>query len=399
MVTRSVNLYACRMDMFVLLTSLLVSVLECCFLAADELQQLALLGPEQLQSQRCYAESVRRSSGVQWHPHSCAAFGWLNRMQAALCGDTDELLLLSSSWQAMAAAGAANSSNAVAGAGFWLAIATHLFEQALAAVGGCTVVLRQYAAAAGKPDKSADKQLLEAVRDLWANLADACKAMAALQNMAAAEQQQQHKQQIDAEGAAAAAVPGTVAAVAEQGAPQAAVVGSNGLLSSSAGGDEQQPGSSSVEPVGGHVGSDVPAAAAVTGHNMHLAAAVSKKDAPAAEQHQKTVLVMEDVVGNSSWLRHLVQLMDAVCAYFGDESADLPAEFVKDFLVCAAAFTSPARAAAASQAAAAELLLSSRVRALGEAGTAAAVAWKEMGLDLQQLLQMPGNRKRKRKEL
>jgi hypothetical protein len=376
------------------------SVLECCFFAADESQQLALLGPEQLQSQRCYAESVRRSSGVQWHPHSCAAFGWLNRMQAALCGDTDELLLLSSSWQANAAAGAANSSNAVAGAGLWLAIATHLFEQALAAVGGCTVVLRQYAAAAGKPDKSADKQLLEAVRDLWANLADACKAMAALQSMAAAEQQQQHKQQSGAEGsAAAAAVTDTAAAGTYQGAHSAAVVGSDGLLSSSAGGHEQQPGSSIVEPVGGHVGSDVPAAAAVTGHNMHLAAAVSSKDAPTAHQHQKTVLVMEDVLGNISWLLHLVQLMDAVCAYFGDESADLPAEFVKDFLVCAAAFTSPARAAAASQAAAAELLLSSRVRAFGEAGTAAAVAWKEMGLDLQQLLQMPGNRKRKRKEL
>ncbi|KAF6265242.1 hypothetical protein COO60DRAFT_1036222 [Scenedesmus sp. NREL 46B-D3] len=172
-----------------------------------ELQRLALLRADQLQSQCCYAESVRRSSGMQWHPHSCAAFGWLNRMQAALCGDTDELLLLSSSWRVQAAASRAVGSTAAAsasdkvqstpgagtavGAAFWLGLATHLFEQALAAVGGCTAVLRQYTGAAGKPDKSADKQLMEAVRDLWANLADACKAMAALQQLADTEQQQQ----------------------------------------------------------------------------------------------------------------------------------------------------------------------------------------------------------------
>ncbi|WIA30131.1 hypothetical protein OEZ86_000224 [Tetradesmus obliquus] len=64
-----------------------------------------------------------------------------------------------------------------------------------------------------------------------------------------------------------------------------------------------------------------------------------------------------------------------------------------------AAFTSAARAEAAGQAVTAQLLHSSRVRALGEDGGAAAAAWHEMGLDLQQLLQMPSNRKRKRKEL
>jgi hypothetical protein len=380
------------------------------------LQQLALLGPEQLQSQRCYAESVQRSSGVQWHPHSCAAFGWLNRMQAALCGDTDELLLLSSSWQARAAAGAAAGSNAAASdptniqpsAAYWLASASHLFVQALAAVGGCTAVLRQYAGTAGKPDKSADKQLLEAVRDLWANLADACKAMAALQSMADAEQQQQQQQHAstnlaELQGAAAEVAASVVPQPAEaQAASSAAVLGSEVVHGSTDSQQQQQQPGSGSEPTDGHIGSDVPAAAPVTGHNMHLAAAISKVQAgqqQQQQQQQQLVLVTEGILSNSSWLQTLLQLMDAVCAYFGDESADLPAEFVKDFLVCAAAFTSPARAAAASQAAAAQLLDSSRVRALGEASGAAAVAWQEMGLDLQQLLQMPGNRKRKRKEL
>jgi hypothetical protein len=133
---------------------------------------------------------------------------------------------------------------------------------------------------------------------------------------------------------------------------------------------------------------------------MHLAAAVAHIQAePQQQQQQQVVLVTEGVLSDASWLQPLLQLMDAECAYFGDESADLPAECVRDFLVCAAAFSSPARAAAATQALEGQALQSSRVRALGEPGAAAAVAWQEMGLDLQQLLQMPGNRKRKRKEL
>jgi hypothetical protein len=390
-------------------TSLVPVLCDCC--AAGELQRLAMLGPEQLQSQRCYAESVRRSSGMQWHPHSCAAFGWLNRLQAALCGDTDELLLLSSSWQdKAAAAAAATGKEAAVGAAFWLGIATHLFEQALAAVAGCTAVLRQYAGAAGKPDKSADKQLLEAVRDLWANLADSCKGMAALQHMAHTEQQQhlvpsnacellrsaaqqQQQRQQQQQGGAAAAAAGPVAA-GRQEADTAAAAGVQGVGSVTADSEQQL---ASSEAACGHLGSAVPAAAAVTGHNMHLAAAVT--NAQAGAQQQQVVLVTADVLSNAGWLQPLMQLMDAVCAYFGDESADLPAEFVREFLVCAAACSSSARAAAASQVCESQGLQSSRVRALGEADAAAAVAWQEMGLDLQQLLQMPGNRKRKRKEL
>jgi hypothetical protein len=391
-------------------TSLVLLLCDCC--AAGELQRMAMLSPGQLQSQCCYAESVRRSSGMQWHTHSCAAFGWLNRLQAALCGDTDELLLLSSSWQDKAAAAAAAAgSDAAVGAAFWLGIATHLLEQALAAVAGCTAVLRQYAGAAGKPDKSADKQLLEAVRDLWANLADSCKGVAALQHMAhteqqqhlvrgnacellgSAEQQQQQQQQQDRSAAAAA---GPVAAGGQEpnSGAAAAAAGVQGVGSGRADCEQQL---ASSEAACGHLGSDVPAAAPVTGHNMHLAAAVT--NAQAGSQQQQVVLMTEDVLSNASWLQPLLQLMDAVCAYFGDESADLPAEFVRDFLMCAAAFSSPARVIAASQALESQALQSSRVRALGEAGAAAAVAWQEMGLDLQQLLQMPGNRKRKRKEL
>jgi hypothetical protein len=280
-----------------------------------------------------------------------------------------------------------------------------LFDQALAAVAGCTAVLWQYAGAAGKPDKSADTQLLEAVRDLWANLADSCKAVAALQHMAdteqhllgshpcellgSAEQQQQQP------GEAAAAAAQLVAAGGQEADPTAAAAADAQGVDSRGADSEQQIVNS--EAACGRLGSDVPAAAPVTGHNMHLAAAVT--NAPTGPQQQQVVLVTQGMLSNTSWLQPLLQLMDAVCAFFGDESADLPAEFVRDFLVCAAAFSSPARAAAASQACESQALQSSRVRALGEAGAAAAVAWQEMGLDLQQLLQMPGNRKRKQKEL
>lgn len=336
-------------------------------------------------------------------------------MQAALCGDTDELLALSRPCQDNKAAAAAPDSSAAADpasgattaaakvqqekegaakqaepldlqqqqqqpqaarrrfddcASAWLQLGASLFEQALLSLGGCTAVLRQYGGCAGKPDRSADKQLMEAVRDLWQNLSDACKAMACLQSMAGQEAGQQQDRLLQQDGTTA---PQQVAAPAAVSAAR----------------PDSQAGSSSgtAGAQGGQLGAGVPAAH--TAHNMHLAAAVS---------HAQAVPSMHCSINNSSLLRPLLQFMDAICSFFGDESADLPAEVVADFIAAAGAFTPAARLEAVSQAAAGQLH-SNRVRALAEVGSAAACAWQELAPDLQQLLQMPGSRKRKRKEL
>jgi hypothetical protein len=340
-----------------------------------DLTALALLPPAQLQSQQHYTTSRQRSSGWQWHPSSCAAFGWLNRMQAALCGETDDLLYLT-----------AQQGTAAAGVQPWMDMAVFLLQQALEAVAGCTAVLRQYSGCAGKPNKQADTQLLEAVRDLWQNLADASKAVAYLQQLS---DQLQHTHQ--------------AASPAHQPQPQGPVEQAAPVSTSDAGApsdcdhhqkqqqQQQQQQETAQHSPGGHLGSDVPAAAAVPSHTVHLAAAVGKAAAGSQSQQGAASITMQDVLSTSSWLQAQLEFLDSLLCFFGEESADVPAGIVADAITVAGTFTSAARQQALGDAVGQGVVLSSRVQGL--VGNA---VWAELQPGLQQQLQMPGSRSRKR---
>jgi hypothetical protein len=367
------------------------------------LQALALLpaDPDHVRSQVLYAKAMQSSSGWQWHPSSCAAFGWLNRMQAALCGETDNLLCLTqpphSQHQQQ------QHQEDVAGVKQWLDIAVFMLQQALQAVAGCTAVLRQYSGCAGKPNKAADTQLMEAVRDLWQNLADANKAVAYLQQLherEAAQQQlqglppqqpqpqQQQQQQVDMVGQAQSepAAGGQLQPAAQcipdiadqQLQQQQGVVGEG------------------VQPSpGGHPGSDVPAAAAVPGHTVHLAAALNQAAAAAAGNQagtsQQGTITLRDVISTSSWLQAQLEFLDSLLCFFGEDSADVPAGIVSDFIAVAGTYSSAARQQAVADAVSQGVVYSSRVQ-----GLAGSSAWIHLEAGLQQQLQMPGTRSRKR---
>lgn len=330
-----------------------------------DLKALALLPPGQLQSQQHYTTSMQRSSGWQWHPSSCAAFGWLNRMQAALCGETDDLLCLT-----------AQQGTAAAGVQPWMDIAVFLLQQALEAVAGCTAVLRQYSGCAGKPNKQADTQLLEAVRDLWQNLADASKAVAYLQQLF---DQLQHTH------AAASPAQQPQGPVAQPASPPATDAGEPPQC------DQQQQQQAAQQSPGGHPGSDVPAAAAVPSHTVHLAIAVGKAAAGSHSQQGAANMTMRDTLSNSSWLQVQLQFLDALLCFFGEESADVPAGIVADAVTVAGTFSSAARQKALGDAVGEGVVLSSRVQ-----GLVGSAVWAELQPGLQQQLQMPGTRSRKR---
>lgn len=350
------------------------------------LQALALLPPAQLQSQQHYSTSLQLSSGWQWHPSSCAAFGWLNRMQAALCGETDNLLCLTQTQtQAQQHQEAGGSVKP------WLDIAMFLLQQALQAVAGCTAVLRQYSGCAGKPNKAADTQLMEAVRDLWQNLADASKAVAYLEQLQAQQpaHQQQHEQpqqlgeQLQEPSAQQQPqVPRSPPLLPEQQANQ--------LHNQQQ--DQQQLRQSDSSP-GGHVGADMPAAAAVPSHTVHLAAAVEKATAGADSSTQPgtAAVHMRDVVYNSSWLQAQLLFLDALLCFFGEDSADVPAGIVTDFVTVAGTYSNAARVQAVGDAVRQGLVFSSRVQ-----GLVGSAVWADLEPGLQQMLQMPGTRSRKR---
>jgi hypothetical protein len=338
----------------------------------SQLQPLATQTRQQLTSQQHYATAMQRSSGWQWHPSSCAAFGWLNRMQAALCGDTDDLLAL------------AGSSGAASDAGAWLDVSLFLLRQALACLQDCTAVLRQYSGCADKPDKAADAQLLEAVRDLWENLADGCKAVACLSQLpqlrqAQQQQQRQWQQQQQCDTAAAAATE-----AAAQAPQHEQAVASDGSL-------------------GRHVGADVPAAAAVAAPTAHLSAAVSKAAGVAAATSPPSEatrarpissscsLVPTGVLADSQLLLPLLEFLDALLCFYGEASSDVPSVAVAHFLAAAGTFTGPARQAALAEGVARQRLHCGRLQALLGSG-----AWADMAPELQALVQMPGSRKRKR---
>eukprot|EP00775_Hariotina_reticulata_P006427 gene6427-6658_t len=107
--------------------------------------------------------------------------------------------------------------------------------------------------------------------------------------------------------------------------------------------------------------------------------------------------VLTDVISDGDLLLPQLLFMDALCAYYGDESADLPSGAVKNFLTAASCFTRDARAAAAAKAAQQQLLLSSRLQTFAEPNSPASLAWLDMAADLQHLVQVPASRKRKRK--
>eukprot|EP00878_Enallax_costatus_P038404 GHUV01043627.1.p1 GENE.GHUV01043627.1~~GHUV01043627.1.p1 ORF type:complete len:543 (+),score=232.84 GHUV01043627.1:96-1724(+) len=347
------------------------------------LQQSAQLGPQQLQSQQYYQQSQQLSTGWQWHPSSCAAFGWLNRLQAALCGNTDNLLAL----QPMTTTHAANQQQPHQGpAATWHHISRSLLQQALSSVQDCTHVLQKYSACAGKPDRAADQQLLEAVRDLWQNMADACRAVACLQQLQEHEQQQgrqagQHSPRAAPNTADDPGPPGPPVRIIGAEAPPAVATAGATLNTDGVMQQGKQPGDN-------HITADVPATAPVTGHTVHLGAAVSRANLE---------FILTNQIENSSWLQAQLTFMDALCAYYGDDSTDLPTNIVGYFVEVASTYTQSARTAAI--AAVAEQVASSRMKALADVNTAAGCAWLEVAPDLQQLVQMPSSRKRKRKEM
>jgi hypothetical protein len=118
----------------------------------------------------------------------------------------------------------------------------------------------------------------------------------------------------------------------------------------------------------------------VPSQTLHLASAVSK--AP---------LSFSDALSNSAWLQTQLQFLDALLCFFGEESADTPAEAVADFETVAGAYTSDARAQAVADAVAQQRVHSSRVQ-----GLVGHPAWLAMEPGLQHLLQLPGTRSRKR---
>jgi hypothetical protein len=299
-------------------------------------------------------------------------------MQAAMCAETDNLLCLTAPQQQQ-------GGHAVKP---WLDIAVFLLQQALQAVAGCTAVLRKYSGCAGKPNKAADTQLMEAVRDLWENLTDASKAVAYLQQLQEhtvlhsvpalqqqqgpqEQQQQQQQEQLPQEQPQ------------EQQHPQ----NSGSQL------QQQQQHSTEAPPSpGGHPAPDMPAAAAVPSHTVHLAAAVNKAAGSSSEQHSAAPnITMKDVLSNSSWLQMQLEFLDALLCFFGEESADVPAGVVADFVEVAATYSRDARLQAVQDAVGQQAVHSSRVQ-----GLLGSSVWADLEAGLQQQLQMPGARSRKR---
>jgi hypothetical protein len=427
----------------------------------QQLQLLAMLTPKQLASQQQYATAQQRSKGWQWHPSSCATFGWLNRMQAALCGETDQLLALQQPASSTAGGAGEGAGRCVqqssapdhqeqqcdnqeqqcdnqeqqcdrdnkhqqmqsqhfilqqdqqgkqvaeqshktqqheqqqqqqqrvpAAAGpclgqqqqqqvpAWVNMAVSLLLNALAALQTCTAVLRQYSNCASKPDRSADQQLLEAVSDLWVNLADASKAVACLLQQ---QQQQQQQQQMLQYVAAVDLPPATHHEMLQD------------QQGSSTSRSPQVP--TAPQALGTHAGSSAAAAAAAA------AAARPDKHRAHCEEAAFPSVMLTNLIRDGDLLLPQLLFMDALCMYFGDESADLPPEAVKNFLTAASCFTRDARAAAAARAAQQQQLISARLRTFAQADTPAGLAWLEMAADLQHLIQVPTSRKRKRKDL
>lgn len=359
----------------------------------SDLQALAMLPAQQLRSQQLYTTSLQRSTGWQWHPCSCATFGWLNRMQAALCGETDDLLCLVQGQQS--ACGAARQ-----GTKCWLDMAVYLLQQALDALQGCTAVLRQYSGCAGKPNKAADTQLMEAVSDLWQNLADASKAVAYLRQLHTQEQasatpqvlqQQQQEVVVESESKPAGLAQQDEAAAEAELQQTPASVGVT--LQQQDVQQQHQEGHQDCTSITGHAGADMPAAAAGAGHAVHLAAAVNKAAGSSLSQGTTAPknISMADALHDSGALCRQLEFLDALLAFFGEESADVPAGIVADFITVARTYTSRARAVAVEDAAAREALHSSRTR-----GLLGSTAWSDLEPGLHQLLQMPGARSRKR---
>lgn len=351
------------------------------------LQQLALLEPQQLQSQQYYNQSQQLSTGWQWHPSSCAAFGWLNRLQAALCGTTDNLLALIPTATSAAAQHSANPQQLQTLAAVWLHVSRYLLQRALSSVQDCSQVLQKYRGRTGKQDKAADQQLLEAVRDLWQNLADACKAVACLQQLQEHERQLQTQSGQQGTQETHRTSEESPAAGTAAGAPVADTASTADITDATTRLDADAP-EQRQKPADGHLTGDAPATASVTGRTVHLGAAMSGANLEFSLTNQ---------LDDSSWLQTLLCFMDALSAYYGDESTDLSADVVGYFVDVAATFTRAVRAEA--MAAVAEQLHSSRMKSLADTSSVAGSAWLDIAPGLQQHVQMPSSRKQKRKEI
>ncbi|KAF8069557.1 hypothetical protein HT031_001674 [Scenedesmus sp. PABB004] len=343
-----------------------------------------------LASQARYAAAAEAAPGGGgaggswlWHPASCAAFGWLNRLESALCGGGDDLLA-KALLLAHEPGGGAEPCAQPGGhrqetqqllpqeqqhgqpgqqpqqeqlgqqeqpgeapadaAATWLRVAAFLWAQATGALPAAAAVLRRYPGAAGKPDRSANSQLLEAVRDLLHNLADGAQALAWLTSL------QAHLRELPAPAAAPLAA-GAAARDAAQASPGA----------------------------GQQEGASAPAAAQEPGRGVTDAAAAAAAGGGPAPQ-----LAVRGVLGAAESLTPLLGLFDAVLEFFGPDSADVPGEAVAHFLAAAGAFTPEARAGAATAAAASGALRSARVAALGAAGSGTAAAWRDLAPGLEQ---------------
>lgn len=294
------------------------------------LKELALL--TSLESQQQYAKSASTSNGWMWHPYSCAAFGCLNRMQAALCGDTDDLLC--------------TPKQPLECVEEWVFTVVFLWQPTLAAIDTCTAVLRRFSGCASKPNKAANTQLMEAITDLWQNLADASRAVAYLHYI----------QELQETGA---------------DFQREASVQSNEPISAS-------------EPSGvqeDHQGQPCEALS----RNPSSSGTLTHQQRPPWERHARGVLT------NPEWLQPCVGFLDALLCFFGEESADVPPGPVADFVVVAGAFKSVARVQAVQNMVEKHAVHSNRVQ-----GLLGSTAWEHLEPGLQQLLQMPGARVRKK---
>jgi hypothetical protein len=102
-------------------------------------------------------------------------------------------------------------------------------------------------------------------------------------------------------------------------------------------------------------------------------------------------ITLRDVISTSSWLQAQLEFLDSLLSFFGEDSADVPAGIVSDFIAVAGTYSSAARQQAVADAVSQAVVYSSRVQNL-----AGSRAWLHLEAALQQQLQMPGTRSRKR---
>jgi len=296
-------------------------------------------------------QAVAASSGWQWHPLACLLFSAYSRLQAAMCG-AEEGAVPPHPAPAPVPAGEAGRTPPAAPhpengrswrdlpIGALLELGSRMAGAAAGAAGPAAQLLRRYA---GRANRQRDELLVKALGDVLENVADAARVMLDVQQEAAGAAAAGAGAEMAAAGAAAAAATGTAAAAA------AAIGAAAGGAAGASAGAEADPAAAGADGV----------------------------------QQPSSSLQQE------AWLQPALVLLDAFCCFLGD-SGVLPDPHLDHFLAAAACYSPEARSAALQ--AAAGQLRSERVAALAAAG------WPDLGPEVRQALQMPGSRKRQRRQ-